>query len=73
MVASVIGISILSFIAVITATMLGVGENDGFSRGIWPPIFMLPLYGLPVGFALIIALMVTVGVRRSRQARRDRE
>ena len=73
MVASVVGLSILSFIAVIAATAMNVGDNDGFSRGIWPPIFILPLYGLPVGFALIIALMVTVGVRRSRQARRDRE
>jgi hypothetical protein len=73
MVASVIGLSVLAFLAVIIATATGVGDNDGFSRGIWPPIFILPLYGLPVGFVLIIALMVSVGVRRSREARRDRE
>ncbi|TFD69433.1 hypothetical protein [Cryobacterium ruanii] len=73
MVASVVGLSILAFAAVIIATAMGVGENDGFSRGIWPPIFILPLYGLPAGFLLIISLMVSVGVRRSREARRDRE
>jgi len=73
MVASVVGLSILAFIAVIVATALGVGGNDGFSRGIWPPIFILPLYGLPLGFVLIIALMISVGMRRSREARRDRE
>ena len=73
MVASVVGLSILAFVAVIIAMALGVGENDGFSRGIWPPIFILPLYGLPAGFVLIIALMVSVGARRSREARRDRE
>lgn len=73
MVASVVGLSVLAFLAVIIATALGVGQNDGFSHGIWPPIFILPLYGLPLGFVLIIALMISVGVRRSRQARRDRE
>jgi uncharacterized membrane protein YhdT len=73
MVASVVGLSILAFLAVIIATALGVGDNDGFSHGIWPPIFILPLYGLPIGFVLIIALMISVGVRRSREARRDRE
>ncbi|WP_104192062.1 hypothetical protein [Cryobacterium sp. Y82] len=73
MVASVVGLSILAFIAVIIATAMGVGQNDGFSRGIWPPIFILPLYGLPIGFVLIIVLIISVGVRRSRAARRDRE
>ena len=73
MVASVVGLSILAFIAVIIATAMGVGDNDGFSRGIWPPIFILPLYGLPIGFVLIVGLMISVGVRRSREARRDRE
>ncbi len=73
MVASVVGLSILAFLAVIIATAMGVGANDGFSRGIWPPIFILLRFGLPVGFVLIIALMISVGVRRSREARRDRE
>ena len=73
MVASVVGLSILAFLAVIIATAMGVGDNDGFSRGVWPPIFILPLYGLPTGFVLIIALMISVGARRSREARRDRE
>ena len=73
MVASVVGLSILAFLAVIIATAMGVGDNNGFSRGIWPPIFILPLYGLPIGFVLIIVLIISVGVRRSRAARRDRE
>ena len=73
MVASVVGLSILAFLAVIIATAMGVGANNGFSRGIWPPIFILPLYGLPLGFVLIIVLIISVGVRRSRAARRDHE
>lgn len=72
MVASVVGLSILAFIAVIIGTAAGVGANDGFSQGVWPAILTLPLYGLPLGFLLIIALMVLVGIRRSREARQDR-
>lgn len=72
MVAGVVGISILSFFAVIAATATGVGADDGFSKGIWPFIIMLPLFGLPLGFVLIIALLVISTVRRSRQTRANK-
>jgi hypothetical protein len=72
MVASVVGLSILAFVAVIAATAMGVTAAQ-FGQGFWPPVIVLPTFGLPVGFLLVIALMVTVGVRRSREARRDRE
>ncbi|TFD19585.1 hypothetical protein [Cryobacterium sp. TMS1-13-1] len=72
MVASVVGLSILAFIAVIAATAMGVKAAQ-FGQGIWPSVIVLPTFGLPFGFLLVIALMVTVGVRRSREARRDRE
>ena len=69
MVAGVIGVSILAFFATIAATAAGVGANDGFSTGIWPFVIMLPLFGLPLGFVLIITLLVISIVRRSRQTR----
>ncbi|WP_345068927.1 hypothetical protein [Leifsonia kafniensis] len=72
MVAAVIGLSIIAFVAVIAATAAGVGANDGFSTGIWPFVIMLPLFGLPVGFVLIIALLVISTVRRSRQTRANK-
>jgi hypothetical protein len=73
MVAGVVGISIIAFIAVIIGTSTGVGANDGFSQGIWPFVIMLPLFGLPIGFVLIIVLMVTNAVRRGSEARRNRQ
>jgi len=73
MVAGVVGLSILAFIAVIIGTATGVGDNDGFSQGLWPAILTLPLYGLPLGFVLIIALMIFSGLRRAREARQNRE
>ncbi|TFB48904.1 multidrug ABC transporter ATPase [Cryobacterium tagatosivorans] len=72
MVAGVVGLSILAFLAIIIGTVAGAGANDGFSSGIWPVVFTLPYYGLPVGFLAIVTLMVMTGVRRSREARQNR-
>ena len=57
------------FIAVIAGTTLGAGENDGFSHGVWPTVFFIQYYGLPLAFVLIVALLVSNGVRRSRAAK----
>ena len=73
MVAGVVGVSILAFLAVIIGTSTGVGANDGFSQGVWPFVITLPLFGLPIGFVLIIVLMVSNGVRRGREARQNRQ
>jgi len=69
MVAGVVGLSILSFIAIIAGTAAGAGANDGFSTGLWPFLFVLPLYGLPVAFLLTIGLILFVGRRRRRESR----
>jgi uncharacterized membrane protein len=72
MVAGVVGLSILAFIAVLIGTSAGVGNNDGFSRGIWPFVLTLPLFGLPLGFVLLIILLVISAIRRSRDSRANR-
>lgn len=72
MVAGVVGLSILAFLAIIIGTVAGAGANDGFGSGIWPVVFTLPYYGLPLGFLAIVTLMVMTGVRRSREARQSR-
>jgi TRAP-type C4-dicarboxylate transport system permease small subunit len=73
MVAAVVGLSILAFFTVIIATSMGAGANNGFGQGVWPAILALPLVGLPIGFTLIIVLLVTNAVRRAREARQNRE
>ena len=64
-----IALSVVCFIAVITATALGVGANDDFSKGLWPVVLVLPLIALPSAFCLLIALLVVNGVRRARTSR----
>ena len=65
MVAGVIGLSVLSFAAIIIATWSSFGQAD-FGEGLWPIVTMIPLMGLPLGFVLIIALLV-VSTRRRRR------
>ncbi|HMM83459.1 MAG TPA: multidrug ABC transporter ATPase [Terrimesophilobacter sp.] len=64
-----VGLALVCFIAVIVGTTLGAGANDGFSHGIWPTVFFVQYYGLPLAFLLIIALLVSNAVRRSRAAK----
>lgn len=66
MVVSAVGLSIIAFLAVIIGTAAGVTD---FSGGVWPIAIVLPAIGLPLGLALVIALIIVSGVRRGREAR----
>jgi len=68
MIATSIGASILAILAVI----IGSGAGADFSQGVWPTVGVLPLVGLPIGFVLIVVLVVVSGIRKSRAARDDR-
>lgn len=69
MVAATVGLSVIAFFAVMIGTFAGVGADDGFSQGVWPLVLVLPMIGLPIGFLLLIALLIVNGVRRSRESR----
>jgi hypothetical protein len=62
MAVSVIGLSILSILTTLLLVFFGVTEL---------PVLLaqLPLIGLPVGFLMIIALLIAAIIRRSREAR----
>lgn len=68
MVASIIVLSLAAFIALIVGTGAGLTGSD-FTQGIWPTVVVLPLIGLPIGFVLIIVLLVVSAVRRGRAAK----
>lgn len=68
MVAAIIVMSLASFVALIIGTAVGV-EREEFSTGIWPAVTVLPLIGLPIGFVLIIVLLIVSAVRRGRAAK----
>lgn len=68
MIAAIVGLSILAFLTVIIATASGLKGNE-FTGGFWQFVALLPSVGLPVGFVMIIVLIVLSGRRRSREAR----
>ncbi|GAA3734588.1 hypothetical protein GCM10022239_08360 [Leifsonia bigeumensis] len=69
MIVAIVALALICFVAVIVATSAGVGANDGFSHGIWPAVFFVPYLGLPLAFVLIIVVLVSNGMRRSRAAK----
>jgi hypothetical protein len=64
MIVGVVAFSVLAFFAIIVGTWQGM-ESDAFSQGLWPAITMTPLFGLPLGFVLIITLLI-ISTRRRR-------
>jgi len=62
MAVSVIGLSVLSILTTLLLVFFGVTDL---------PVLLaqLPLIGLPVGFLMIIALLMAAIIRRSREAR----
>lgn len=68
MFASIVGLSIVCFFAVMIGTFSGVSRQE-MGSGIWPVVTILPLFGLPIAFVLLIVLLIINSVRRSRESR----
>lgn len=62
--------SVLCFFAIIIGTATGM-KQEAFAEGAWPFIAGLPLYGLPIAFVMIIALLIMSMVRKGRAAKRS--
>lgn len=67
-VAVVIVVSLACFVALMSGVSAGLDPRE-FTSGIWAWITMLPLISLPIGFGLIVALLIVSAVRRSRAAK----
>ncbi|MGL4339067.1 MAG: multidrug ABC transporter ATPase [Rhodoglobus sp.] len=66
MIASIVGLSVVAFLAIIIGTMAGVRD---FGDGVWPVVFLLPSLGLPIGLVLMVVLIVMSSLRRGRETR----
>jgi len=60
-----VGVILSSILAILTTLILALFEVDQIT----PIIVQLPLIGLPIGFMLIMALLVVTVIRRSRENR----
>ncbi len=68
MIAAIVALSLICFIAIIVATAAGMQETL-LAGGIWSVIAVLPMIGLPLAFVLIIVLLLVSVTRRSRAAK----
>ncbi|MBN8206813.1 multidrug ABC transporter ATPase [Microbacterium esteraromaticum] len=62
--------SIISFFAIIIGTSTGM-DQESFGSGVWPFVAALPLFGLPLAFVMIIALLTISFVRKGRANKRS--
>lgn len=63
-------LSVVCFFAIIIGSAVGM-DQDAFAEGVWPIVAAIPLWGLPVAFVMIIALLVMSFVRKGRAAKRS--
>lgn len=66
--AGLIVASIIALFAVLLAGAMGV-ESETFASGFWLVLAFFPRIGLPLGFLLVLVLLLTNGIRRRRQSR----
>ncbi|MWV50746.1 hypothetical protein GRS96_15855 [Rathayibacter sp. VKM Ac-2803] len=59
---AIIVVTVLAFLAILIAPVLGVREYSG---PLWQFVFALPLVGLPIAFLMMIGMLIA-GVRRRR-------
>jgi len=64
MVAVAVGLSVLSFFVIMLAGPLGYSLNSQFGYF----ISAFPLVGLPLGFLLLLSLLIVNGLRRKRSS-----
>ena len=60
-----VAVILSSILAILTTLVLALFEVDQIT----PLIVQLPLVGLPIGFILVMALLIVTVVRRSRENR----
>lgn len=63
---SIIAVALASFFATL---IVGMNNRQALADGFWPAVYGISMFGLPAGFVLLIVLLITAQVRRSKEAR----
>lgn len=66
---TIIAVALLSYFATL---IVGMSNRQAVAEGMWAFVFGISLYALPLGFALLILLLVLAQFRRSRDARQGK-
>lgn len=52
--------------------IVGMNNRHALAEGLWPVVYGISLLALPVGFVLLIVLLIVAQRRRSRDVRRGK-
>lgn len=63
---TIIGLSVASFFATLIAALVGVSRTT-LAAGFWPVVAWVGYVGLPVGFGLVLVLVLVTRRRRIKQ------
>ncbi|GAA1316566.1 hypothetical protein ACFSWE_15055 [Leucobacter albus] len=66
---SIIVVALGSFFATL---IVGMNDRQAVAEGFWPVVYGISLFALPVGFVLLIVLLVVAQRRRSRAVSRGK-
>ncbi|KAM9862969.1 hypothetical protein ACI1US_01107 [Leucobacter sp. BZR 635] len=66
---TIIVVALGSFFATL---IVGMNDRQAVAEGLWPVVYGISMFALPIGFVLLIALLVFAQLRRSRDARRGK-
>lgn len=65
---SIIVVALLSFFATL---IIGLNDREAMAEGLWPFVYGISLIGLPIGFVLLITLLIVSQARRRAEFRRS--
>lgn len=63
---TIIVVALGSFFATL---IVGMANREAVAEGLWPVVYGISLFALPIGFVLLVLLLVVAQMRRSRDAR----
>lgn len=52
--------------------IIGLADREAISQGLWQFVYNTSLFALPIGFVLLITLLIVSQVRRSRETRQKK-
>ncbi|GEM_PF-2516670 len=65
---TIISVALLSFFATL---IVGLANRHAAAEGLWPFVYGISLIGLPIGFVLLIVLLIVSQARRKADLKRN--
>ncbi|MEB4614131.1 hypothetical protein [Leucobacter sp. M11] len=71
LIVTVMALAVISFLFVLVTAWVSGVDSTIYDAWYWPAVTFISMYGLPVGFVLIVILLITSMSRRKKANRQD--